>query len=45
VIWYLVVVTLLTLAQRRIEQHFGKGYTRVTAQRVKKQLLSNGDMA
>jgi polar amino acid transport system permease protein len=45
VIWYLVVVTLLTLVQRRIEQHFGKGYTRVAAQRVKKQLLANGDLA
>lgn len=28
VIWYLVVVTLLTMLQRRIEAHFGRGYAR-----------------
>lgn len=31
VIWYLIVVTLLTLVQRRIEHHFGRGYDRSTA--------------
>ncbi|MGO1409854.1 MAG: amino acid ABC transporter permease [Microbacterium sp.] len=31
VIWYLVVVTVLTLVQRRVEAHFGRGTTR-TAQ-------------
>jgi polar amino acid transport system permease protein len=30
VIWYLVVVTLLTLVQRRIEAHFGRGITHTT---------------
>lgn len=28
VIWYLTVVTLLTLGQRRIERYFGRGYDR-----------------
>jgi len=28
VIWYLVVVTALTLVQRRVERHFSKGMTR-----------------
>lgn len=28
VIWYLVVVTLLTMGQRRIERYFGRGYDR-----------------
>lgn len=28
VIWYLVVVTVLTLVQRRVEAHFGRGSTR-----------------
>jgi polar amino acid transport system permease protein len=28
VIWYLVVVTVLTLIQRRVEQHFGRGTAR-----------------
>lgn len=28
VIWYLVVVTLLTMVQRKIEHHFGRGYDR-----------------
>ncbi|MEV1128971.1 amino acid ABC transporter permease [Agromyces sp. NPDC049794] len=30
VIWYLVVVTLLTLVQRRVERHFGRGQSRQT---------------
>ncbi|WP_235928460.1 amino acid ABC transporter permease [Nesterenkonia haasae] len=29
VIWYLIVVTLLTLAQRRVEAHFGRGAVRI----------------
>lgn len=36
VIWYLVAVAVLTIIQRRIEQKFGKGYTR-TAPATKKQ--------
>jgi polar amino acid transport system permease protein len=28
VIWYLVAVTLLTLVQRRVEEHFGRGMSR-----------------
>lgn len=35
VIWYLVVVTLLTLVQRRIEEHFGRGTTRTPAKQQK----------
>lgn len=31
VIWYLVVVTLLTLVQRRVERRFSRGYTRTAA--------------
>ncbi|WP_166983065.1 amino acid ABC transporter permease [Paramicrobacterium fandaimingii] len=31
VVWYLVVVTLLTLVQRRVEEHFGRGATRTPA--------------
>ncbi|WP_238439536.1 amino acid ABC transporter permease [Microbacterium sp. JZ31] len=33
VIWYLVVVTVLTVVQRRVEDHFGRGSTRVAARR------------
>jgi len=33
VIWYLVVVTLLTILQRRIEAVFGRGYTRPVVRR------------
>jgi len=33
VIWYLVVVTLLTLVQRRVEEHFGRGSARTAAVR------------
>ena len=33
VIWYLVVVTALTLVQRRVERHFSRGLTRVTVAR------------
>ena len=28
VVWYLIAVTLLTLVQRRVEDHFGRGSTR-----------------
>ncbi|MHA6667864.1 amino acid ABC transporter permease [Homoserinimonas sp. A447] len=28
IIWYLVVVTLLTMGQRRLERYFGRGYDR-----------------
>ncbi|PVW06715.1 amino acid ABC transporter permease [Microbacterium sp. Gd 4-13] len=31
VIWYLVVVTLLTMLQRRVEQRFSRGLSRATA--------------
>jgi polar amino acid transport system permease protein len=39
VIWYLVVVTALTLVQHRVERHFSKGMSRAavarrTAERV-----------
>lgn len=34
VIWYLVVVTLLTLVQRRIEEHFGRGDAQSRARAV-----------
>ncbi|MDQ7879442.1 amino acid ABC transporter permease [Microbacterium sp. QXD-8] len=33
VIWYLVVVTALTLVQRRVERHFSKGMTRAAVAR------------
>ncbi|MDF2492308.1 MAG: amino acid transporter permease [Microbacterium sp.] len=33
VIWYLVAVTLLTLVQRRVEEHFGRGMSRTTKAR------------
>ncbi|MBO3663181.1 amino acid ABC transporter permease [Microbacterium stercoris] len=33
VIWYLVVVTVLTVVQRRVEEHFGRGNARVAARR------------
>lgn len=33
VIWYLVAVTLLTLVQRRVEEHFGRGMSRSTKAR------------
>ena len=29
--WYLLVITVLTMIQSRIEKHFSKGYTRVNA--------------
>lgn len=31
VIWYLVVVTILTFGQRRLETHFGRGYDRAVS--------------
>lgn len=31
VIWYLVVVTILTFGQRRLERHFGRGYDRAAS--------------
>jgi len=34
VIWYLVVVTALTVVQRRVEQRFSRGMSRTTARRV-----------
>ncbi|MBD3943033.1 amino acid ABC transporter permease [Microbacterium sp. NEAU-LLC] len=34
VIWYLVVVTVLTLIQRRVEAYFGRGSSRVAARRA-----------
>jgi polar amino acid transport system permease protein len=34
VIWYLVVVTVLTLIQRRVEDHFGRGSTRTVTKRT-----------
>jgi len=33
VIWYLVVVTILTLIQQRVERHFSRGMTRTPAAR------------
>ncbi|WP_261166445.1 amino acid ABC transporter permease [Microbacterium sp. Marseille-Q6965] len=33
VVWYLVVVTALTLVQRRVEEHFGRGTARIAARR------------
>ncbi|MFC7405708.1 amino acid ABC transporter permease [Georgenia alba] len=33
VVWYLVVVTLLTLVQRRVERHFGRGTERTAPAR------------
>lgn len=33
VIWYLVVVTALTLVQRRVEEYFGRGSTRAAVRR------------
>lgn len=33
VIWYLVVVTVLTVIQRRVEEHFGRGATRLAVRR------------
>jgi len=35
VIWYLVVVTALTVVQRRVEQRFSRGMTRTAVRRVK----------
>lgn len=35
VIWYLVVVTLLTLVQRRVEAHFGRGAARPSPKKTK----------
>ncbi|MFE7223294.1 amino acid ABC transporter permease [Nocardioides sp. NPDC057577] len=35
VIWYLIVVTLLTLVQRRIERRLGRGYDRSTSARAR----------
>jgi polar amino acid transport system permease protein len=37
VIWYLVVVTVLTIVQRRVEEHFGRGSARTAA--VKRPML------
>lgn len=34
VIWYLVVVTILTIGQRRIERYFGRGYDRAVEPRT-----------
>ena len=34
VIWYLVVVTVLTVIQRRVEDHFGRGTTRIAVKRT-----------
>ena len=41
VIWYLVVVTVLTLIQRRIERYYGRGYDRAATggARVKRLVL------
>ncbi|GGR46376.1 polar amino acid transport system permease protein [Nocardioides luteus] len=44
VIWYLIVVTLLTLVQRRIERRLGRGYDRTTSARVRARSLE-GDPA
>ena len=42
VIWYLVVVTLLTLVQRRVERRFSKGDSRIASQRkMQKLTLAN----
>lgn len=35
VVWYLVVVTVLTLVQQRVERHFGRGTTRTPARSLK----------
>ena len=35
VIWYLVIVTLLTIVQRRVEAHFSRGLTRTTQKQTK----------
>lgn len=35
VIWYLVVVTILTLVQRRVEEHFGRGSARTPMARTR----------
>ena len=34
VFWYLVVVTALTLVQRRVEEHFGRGSARAVPRRT-----------
>ncbi|MDQ0643220.1 amino acid ABC transporter permease [Microbacterium murale] len=34
VIWYLAVVTVLTVIQRRVEEHFGRGTSRVAVKRA-----------
>lgn len=39
VIWYLVVVTLLTVLQRRVERHYGRGLARTVATRKTIQRL------
>lgn len=44
VIWYLVVVTLLTMGQRRLERHFGRGYDRAATKRPVRQ-AATGDNA
>ncbi len=37
-VWYLVVVTALTVGQRRLERHFARGHTRDTAIRVRTEV-------
>jgi polar amino acid transport system permease protein len=41
VIWYLVVVTVLTLIQRRIEGYYGRGYDRAATTRTKRLSLES----
>lgn len=38
IIWYLVVVTLLTAGQRRIEAYFGRGYSRAATVKTTKTM-------
>lgn len=40
VIWYLVVVTALTIVQRRVEAYFGRGYDRSTRLKVRRASLA-----
>jgi polar amino acid transport system permease protein len=44
VIWYLVVVTILTFGQRQLEKYFGRGYDRAGGKKraVKRVLVAEG---
>jgi polar amino acid transport system permease protein len=46
VIWYLVVVTLLTFGQRRLENYFGRGYNRAAvSKRARVALDKKGEQS